>query len=279
MNLTRLGRLAILALMAGACSKDPGPFLAPDEPLAYVRFVSAVPDTSAMDWRFVDAVANSPFALGQAFRGFTAYQGTTPGARHLRIFPTSTDITITTQIVIDTTLTLESGKYYTLVHVGLARAGGAPADKIVVYEDSPPAPAGGSIALRAINLGPGLNAGTPGPVDVFATAAEGDPTPTTPLFANVSFLSATSYTTRPTGALALRATAAGSTTPVLANVLAQPGAPADPALSGSAIGGSNQAGTAMTAFVFPRSTAGSKAPQDPAFTSPTIIYLVDRRPQ
>jgi hypothetical protein len=279
MNVRRIAVLVALSLAATACGDEAGPFLAPDLPLAYTRFVSAVTDTGAMDWRFIDAVANSPYVFGQAFRGFSPYQATTPGARHLRIFPTSTNVAITTQIVIDTTITFEPSKYYTLVHVGLARGSGTPADKIVVFDDAPPAASGATIALRAINLGPGLNTGTPGPVDIFATTATSDPTPGTPLFSNVAFLSATSYVTRPTGALALRATAAGSTTPVLANVLAQPGIPADPSLTGSAVGGSNQAGTAMTAFVFPRSTAGSAAPQGSAFTSPTIIYLVDRRPQ
>jgi hypothetical protein len=278
MKVTRSGVALAAALLAIGCSKDGGPFLAPVEPLAYTRFVAAVPDTSALDWRFVDAVKNSPFALNLAFRGFTPYQATTPGARHLRIFPTSTDITITSQVVMDTTLTFEEGKYYTIVHIGLARTGGAPADRIIVFNDDAPSLTGTTIALRAINLGPGLNTGAPGAVDVFATAATGDALPATPLFGNLAFLSASAYVTRPTGTLAVRATGSGTTTPVLANVAAPAGVPADPALSGSAIGGAAQGGTAMTAFIFPRSTAGSRAPQTAAFTNPIIVYVVDRRP-
>jgi len=281
MRVTRLGMALAVALfggVAGGCSEDAGPFLAPVVPLAYTRFVSAVPDTTAMDWRFIDGVANSPFALGQAFRGFTPYQATTPGARHLRIFPTSTSIAITSQIVIDTTLTFEASKYYTIVHVGLARAGGTPADRIVVFEDMPPSVTGATIQFRVVNLGPGLNTGAPGAVDAFATAATADALPATALYANVAFLAASSYTTRATGNLAVRATAAGTTTPVLANVAAPPGLAADPALSGSGTGGALQAGSVLSAFIFPRSTAGSGAPQTTAFTSPIIIYLTDRRP-
>jgi hypothetical protein len=287
MNATRVGAALFGALLLASCKKDGGPFFAPDEPLAYVRLIHSVPDTSATDWRFVDAVKNSPFALSLAFRGFTPYQATTPGPRHLRIFPACTaasttagncDINLTSQIMIDTTLTFEEGKYYTLVHVGLARAGGTPADRIVVFSDDAPSITGTNIALRVVNLGPGLNTGAPGSVDVFATAATGDPLPSSAFASNVAFLGSSAYATRAVGSVALRATAAGTTTPVLANVAAPVGAAADPALSGSAIGGSGQAGSALTAFVFPRSTAGSAAPQTTAFTTPTIVYIVDRRP-
>ena len=288
MKVTRFAAALVGALTVAGCSKDGGPFYAPVLPLAYTRFVSAVPDTSAMDWRFIDGVANSPFAFAQNFRGFTPYAATTPGARHLRIFPSSTNLAITSQIVQDQTLTFEAGKYYTIVHVGLARVADSDpnADKIVVYEDAFPTPPASSIALRVINLGPGLNTGAPTSVDVFATATTADPTPAAALVSGLAFLSASPYATRATGGLALRAFAAGTTTSALANVLAQPGVAANPALSGSAVGGSTMAGTAMTAFIFGRTTTGSAAPQSgncpatpaSACASPTVLYLVDRRP-
>jgi Domain of unknown function (DUF4397) len=280
MNVKRVGLAITSAVLVTACTHDKGPFVAPVVSLAYTRFVSAVPDTGAMDWRFIDAIANSPFALGQAYRGFTPYQATAPGARHLRIFPTSTNISITSQIVQDATLTFEANKYYTIVHVGLARRADSDpmADKLVVFEDNFPDP-GASIALRVINLGPGLNTGAPGSVDVFATTATGDATPATPMFSGVAFLGATGYVTRATGGLAMRATAAGTITPVLANVLAQTGVDADPALTGSTIGGSKEPGSVMTAFVFGRTTVGSAAGQTGTNANPTIVYVVDRRPQ
>ena len=269
----RISVVTALAALAGACDSEGGPFLAPDEPLAYTRFINAVPDTGAMDWRFIDAVANSPFAVGLAFRGGTPYQGTNPGPRRLRIFPTSVEIAITSQIVIDTTLTFEVGKYYTIVHLGLTRAGQTPADHIKVFEDSP-ASIWTQIAFRVVNLGTGLN-----PLDVFATNTTAEATPSSALFTGVAYSAATSYSMRNPGTLAIRVTASGTTTPVLANAAAPAGLAADPALTGSAVGGAGQAGSALSAFVFPRSVAGSRAPQTTAFQSPAIGYFVDRRPQ
>ena len=42
--------------------------------------------------------------------------------------------------------------------------------------------------------------------------------------------------------------------------------------------GSTVAGTALTAVVFPRSVAGSKAPQTAAFQVPAITFMWDKRP-
>ena len=44
------------------------------------------------------------------------------------------------------------------------------------------------------------------------------------------------------------------------------------------IAGSRVARSVLTALLVPRSVAGSTAPQTAAFTTPTILYLVDRRP-
>jgi hypothetical protein len=269
----RILAITALAVFAAACDEEGGPFLAPDEPLAYTRFINAVPDTGATDWRFIDGVANSPFAVGLAFRGGTPYQATNPGPRQLRIFPTSVEISITTQIVIDTTLTFEVGKYYTIVHLGLTRAGQTPADHIKVFEDTP-ASIGTQIAFRVVNLATGLN-----PLDVFATNTTGEATPSTALFSALAYTAASSYSLRNPGTLAIRVTSSGTTTPILANAAAPAGLPADPALTGSAVGGAAQAGSALSAFVFPRSVAGSRAPQTTAFQNPAIGYFVDRRPQ
>ena len=71
----------------------------------------------------------------------------------------------------------------------------------------------------------------------------------------------------------LRATAAGSTTPVMVE---------STVLAGSAgttiqdpIAGTSQGGSVLTAFLFPRSVAGSAAA---SFTTPGIAYGIDRRP-
>jgi hypothetical protein len=266
------------ALAAAACTKDGGPFLAPVVPLAYTRFVSAVPDTFSTDWRFIDAIANSPTAILQPFRGFTPYQATTPGRRQLRIFPNPggsfVPINVVTQVMIDTTLTFAENKYYTIIHVGLSRTGGSPADQVIVLEDPIPENIGSQIAVRSVNLGVGM-----GTVDVYAAASTTAALPATPTFANLAYGAQSAYAMMAPGPLALRVTSAGTSTPVLANVAAPSGAIGDPANLLTTIGGAAQPGSAFTAFVFPRSVAGTTAPQTTAFQSSAIVYIIDRHPK
>lgn len=260
--------VAALALGGVACGEDDaGPILAPTPPIAFVRYVHIVPDTSSMDWRPIDAVDNSPEALNMQFRANTPYRAMGAGARRLRVFPTSSNINITSQIVIDTTITFTANTYYTLIHIGLARAGQAPADRIWVVEDAIPATIGASqVALRVINAAVGLGA-----VDVETAAAAAGPYSS--FAANVPYGTAGTYQLVATGARVLRANAAGTST----NLAAASTAPAGAAASGglSAAGGSTIGGSAMTAIVVPRSVAGSAAAN---FTAPGIIYLVDKAP-
>jgi hypothetical protein len=269
MKVHRLALGLALALGTVACEDDPGVTLAPTPPIAFVRYVHIVADTTAMDWRPVDALENSPPAFGLSFRANTPYQAMGAGARKLRVFPTSENINITSQVVIESDITFTPNTYYTLVHIGLARPGGAPADKIWVIEDAIPAsiPAG-QIAVRVINAGTGLGA-----VDI-ATASSTTGTPSS-LFTNLAYEGVSAYQMVPVGARALRAYAAGTTTPELANVLMLAGAAADPVAGTTAIGGSGQAGSAVTAIVVPRSVAGSAAA---SFTTPGILYLIDKHP-
>jgi hypothetical protein len=78
--------------------------------------------------------------------------------------------------------------------------------------------------------------------------------------------------------LRLSITAAGAAkSPALVTVNAavgDTGATNDPL--NTKIAGSRVAGSVFTAVVVPRSVAGSQAPQ--TFTTPTVVYLVDRRP-
>lgn len=262
-----LGVIPALSLVA--CENDPGVELAPTAPIAYVRYVHVVPDTSAMDWRPIDAVDNSPWAYGMTFRANTPYQAMGAGARRLRIFPTSDNINITSQIVMDTSITFTANTYYTVIHLGLARPGGAPADRLWVLEDQVPATIGANqIAVRVVNAGVNL-----GSVDV------GTASSTTGTFASlvsgVAYGTASAYQLVATGARALQATAPGAST-VVAPASALPVGSA--AINGlTAIGGTDIGGTAITALVVPRSVAGSLAPQ--VFSTPAILYLVDRVPR
>ena len=275
MRVTRIGLALVGALMAVGCSKDDGPFFAPQVPLAYTRFINAIPDTGAVDFRFIDLLEYSPFAVQLPYRSFTPYQGTAPGARHLKVFTnpggSATQIPFVTGVVVDETPTFEAGKYYTLVAVGYARTAGTPRVKLQVYEDAIP-DAGSNVAFRVVNLGTGL-----GSVNVGVTANATDAIPGTPTFSNVAYLGASAYVTRPAGNAWFRVQDGTAAEIVTGNGRQAPtGAAGDPLNNLTTIGGSGQAGSVVTAFVFPRSVAGSTAPN---VTTPSLVFVVDKHPR
>ena len=276
MKMMRFAVLLAGVAVLGAC-KDPlgeDVTLAPDVPLAFTRFVNGVADTGATDWRFVDQLEYSPVEFGMTFRSFSPYAGTRAGARQLKIFPTSTNIAVTQQHFIDSTFTFEEGKYYTIMHVGMARsaAGAADADKLVIIEDVLPAttPASTTIALRFVHAGTNLVA-----QDVYALATATTAIAGTPMFDAVAFGNASTYdATRTAGTTAFRSANDG-TTAAVASTLAPVGSAADAANGLTAIGGYSIGGSVMTGIFFPRSVAGSAATN---FTTPGIVFLVDRHP-
>ena len=277
MRVTRIGLALVGALLAVGCSEDDGPFFAPQVPLAYTRFINAIPDTGAVDFRFVDLLEYSPFAVQLPFRGFTPYQGTAPGARRLKVFTnpggTATQIPFVTGVVVEETPSLEAGKYYTLVVVGYARTSGTPRVKLQVYEDPIPDP-GSQVAFRVVNLATGLT-----PLNVSLTAASTDPIPATAnVAANLAYLGASAYITRAAGNAWFRVQETSAATEIVTGNGRQApvGAAGDPLNNLTTIGGSGQAGSAVTAYVFPRSVAGSTAP---SVTAPSIIFVVDKHPR
>jgi hypothetical protein len=277
MRVTRIGLALVGALMAVGCSEDDGPFLASEVPLAYTRFINAIPDTGAVDFRFVDLVEYSPFAVQLAFRGFQPYQGTAPGARHLKVFTNpggaNSQIPHVTGVLLDETPTFEANKYYTIVAVGYTQAGSTPGIKLQVYEDPIPDP-GSNVAFRVVNLATGLSSLN---VGVTATSTEAIPTPT---FSDVAYLAASAYVTRATGPAWFRVQDASATEIVSGNSRQAPaGAAGDPLNNLTTIGGSGQAGSVVTAWVLPRSVAGSRAPQTTAFTAPVVVFTVDKHPR
>ncbi len=181
-------------------------------PLAYVRYINAIPDTLNTTVRFIDQVEYSPQTfVNVPFRGLGGggYQPTEAGSRAFRVFTADfvnyTDAGNTARLV-DTTLTFEAGKYYTLLHTGYARAGSTPRQRIVMMMDAIPTP-GASVAIRALNAGPNL-----GNLDVYYA-----PTTTTaisgaPAVAALPYLSASPYRTQAPGAFAAQITATGATT-------------------------------------------------------------------
>lgn len=274
MRVLRIGLALAVAMIAAGCDKETGPFFAPEVPLAYTRFVNAVPDTFNLDFRFIDQVEYSPNAIRLAFRGFTPYQGTAPGSRPLRVFPNpggdTPDINVVSNVLVDESVSLTAGTYYTLAVVGFSRTGSTPSLQLMVIEDPIPSDVGGNVALRTVHLGSGL-----ANVDVFAAAASADPLPATPLFSNVGFGSTSSYSTFAPGTKHIRVTTAGSAT-VVASANAPNGIAGDPDELLTTVGGVQQAGSVLTAFVFPPSVAGSPAA---SFTTAGIVHVVDRHPR
>jgi hypothetical protein len=271
---------AAAALLATGCKGDPGPFLAVKGPLAYVRYIAAVPDTFATDWRPIDGVENSPPAIGLVFRGTTPYQAMTPGARHIRLFPAPTGVArpadVVSQVIVDTTINFTANTYYTVIHLGLSRTGATPADRLVVLEDVAPASLAGKVAVRVVHAGTGIGA-----VDVFATTTSTAAVAGSPSFTNVQYGNSSAYVLMDPGTLWLRVAPTGTITPEIitgTSRQAPPGAAGNPDSLLTPIGGAARAGSAMTAFILPRSVAGSLAPQTTAFLTPVLLYLIDKHP-
>ena len=262
---------AVIAVCGdSACAKDmTGVTTIP--PLAYVRYINAVSDTFNMDFRAVDQVAYSQSFLNTAFRGLGSgnYQGYQAGSRHIRIFLDPNPPNTSTAIMVDTTVSFTAGTYYTLLHIGSARAGAAVKQKLWIITDALPTQTAATVAYRIINAAP-----VQGAVDVYVradgtTALSGMPT------ASLAFQSASSYLTQSPGALVIRLTAPGTLTAV--------GTPAGYTLQAGTAGttfadpifGSGQGGSILTAFIFDASVAGSKAAQ---FATPGVVYFPDRQP-
>jgi len=282
MRLSRLSLLAALLLGAVGCKEaDLAPVVAKIPPLAFVRYINAVPDTLNTTVRWIDQVEFTPQSFTNVpFRGMGqgGYQGLEAGARTLRVFTYDPNLNSSTnglgaetKLLTELTQTFEAGKYYTLLHLGYARTGSTPAQRVIVIEDQLPA-ASTSVSIRAIHAGLGI-----ANVDLHATAATTTTlVGSTPAFANVGLTNGTAgisaYAARATGAFAIQAAAAGTTTSLVAAA-----APAGVAGTTTAdpIAGATVAGSVMTAIAFPAAVAGSKAA---TAATPSIVFFLDRQP-
>jgi len=266
-----------MALLAAACKKD-ATFAEPIPPQAAVHWMHAVPDTGEMDLRPIDMVSNAG-SYDQVFRGSNMYyQGIDAGTHEIRVFMSSPNPTITGTPILDTTVTFTSSSSYTVIHTGFARTGSTPGRSLWVIPDDAPDPGANNVGIRIVNAGVGM-----GNVDVNITRRSSDTLPDAPAVANLAYRSVSNYLsvardTLVTGTDSLRVvvTAAGTKAPVLFSLKFQRG------LAGSSlanpIGGATVAGSVMTAVIVPPSVLGSTAPQTAAFTVPTAVILVDRRP-
>ena len=278
MRIQRLVVATFALLGVAACSTDKAGHTtgALIPPLAYVRYFNAVGDTLALDFHPIDQVEFSQPFLAVPFRGIGLgnYQGYQAGSRKIRVFPNSTDITTVSSILVDTTLTLTAGTYYTVLHTGFARAGQAPKQGLRVITDAIPTP-GANVAMRIIHAGP--NAGA---VDLYITAAAADPLPATPSYANVVYGQVIDYASRTPAAFVIRGYAAGTTTPALFTNAA-PLAPTATTSGNTFIGGADAAGTVFTAVIYGAATVGSPAAVTAGTgvnTTPKLVFWIDRGP-
>lgn len=275
MTALRFCALSGVVILGIGCSKEKT-FTEPLPPLAAIHFLNAVPDTMQLDFRVVDIVSNAGFFDANFRDGNMFYTGIEAGNREIRVFLSSTDPSIATQVVWDSTLSLSEAAHYTLIQAGFSRTGQAPARTAWVLTDDPAAPGANNIGLRVVNAGAGL-----GSVDVNVTRHATDTLPDTPLLANLAYSTASAYLTLPVDAVAADSsrvviTAAGTKAPVLAAVKLPAGlagtATADP------VAGARVAGSVMSAVIVPPSVVGSRAPQTAPFLVPTAVFLVDKRP-
>jgi hypothetical protein len=281
--------LCAVAGVAGACSRDKV-ISTENIPTAGVRFINAVPDTGAafgLDMRFVDLPeSNSHFRV--LFRntpttsgGVTAstqvqYKAAHAGSRHFRVFLDDTLQSVAQTVLKDTTVTLEAGKNYTALLWGNARSTGADKMRLTFIEENVADPAA-NVALRVINA-------TGGPIDVRQYVSTGS-APANPTWANLGAYSISTYVTVPPNQIRYNVQPAGGGTALVTDGLALIGTPKGTVVSGCTVGvdcdyapGTTVPGSAVTAIIFPRSVAGSKAPQGGAFNSPLMSFIWDRRP-
>ena len=274
----RIFHLSVLCLAVGAasaCSTPDQIVNTPNTPTAGVRFINAVPDTNAMDMRFVDIVESNA-QYGISFRnnpvtsgGVTAsaaveFKNTQAGSRHLRIFLSSNVQSIASTVIKDTTVTVAAGKLYTAVMWGTARSGGM---KFAFIEETVPDPAT-NVGLRVMNA-------TGAAIDVRQYASTGT-VPATATWASVAPYAQSSFVNAAPSQIRFNVTAAGSGTAMFADGLALIGAAAAVDLEG--LPGTTIAGSAVTAVVYPASVVGSNAPQTAAFMAPQMSFIWDRRP-
>ncbi|MBL0937342.1 MAG: DUF4397 domain-containing protein [Gemmatimonadaceae bacterium] len=284
----RFRHLSILlfgaAALAGCNSDEVSGTRTELEPAALVRYVNAVPDTSALDFRFTDGnVENSPQFPSIAYRQFTVYQRARAGSRRIAVFtnplPYGSDIAVAQQKHVDTSFNFEAGKRYTIISYGFARATASPRHRLVIIEDVfPTTLAATSVGARTIHAAPAA-----GPLDVYVQTSESPAgiAGATPVARNVAALAATPYvtlTSRPVGgALVYRwdLAAAGGTTALAVSpssgLPGQAGTSSSNPLAGFQIGRS-----VITAIAFGPSVAGSRAPQGGEYASLGMRFLPDQ---
>lgn len=259
----RFSRFVMLAATLGAMTAcDDNDISAPSiPPTASVRLINAVADTGAVDIMMIDQVEFSANGIAVPFRGGTEYFPTEAKTRRIKVFPTSRNINITQNHLLETTVDIQANTRVTLLLTGSARSKTL---NFVVINDDASAPPAGMIAVRVVNAATGA-------VNGYLVNATTDALPGTATAANVAPNTASAYVTRAVGSAALRFTDVGSAT-----VTASVAGPTATVLTGALpAAGVNSEGTKFSVYFFPRGVAGSA---NNALATPAGVWFVDRNP-
>lgn len=269
MTRLRLFACCVVALGLG-CKKD-ATFTEPLPAYAHITWLNAVSDTGQLDIRIIDIPTNASF-MDADFRSTQPFPlNIEPGARHIRVFNSSTVDTIAKKVLLDTTYTFVDNQPYSFQLAGFARPGGTPPLHAVITNLTPANPGPGQFAIRVLNVAPSLAGSiraltdTAAPSDAFILGRNVLPSGAAPI-TNVAFGSASAYVNVDTGSYRLALTTTGTTDPTVVQAMIPPGVPG--ATGGTpGVAGSRIAGSVLTAIIVPRSVPASAAPQ----TRPTSL--------
>ena len=259
MNRLRLFVCCMVAVGLG-CKKD-ATFTEPLPHYAAITWLNAIPDTMQLDVRVVDISTNASF-MDADFRSAQPFPiNLEPGARHIKVFLSSTADSIAKRFLLDTTYTFDESQPYFFYLSGRSRAGGTRATIITL---APPTPPAGQFAIRFLNLAPSTAGSiraipdTTAAPDIFITKRNVRPAGA-PIVSGLAFGAMSPYVFVDTGAYRVELLAPGSTDPAIVQVMIPPGTLASAGTPG--IGGSGVSGSVLTAVIVARSDPTSRAPQ------------------
>ena len=288
MTWTRLGMAFVVSVALVACEKVEQGVLQPIPPLAGLRYVNLVNDTSAVDFRIINFIGDAPSAGAASFRTGGQPFGISTNYLpphwpveanrdvHIRVFMNGDAIDVVSQQVFDTTCTFAEGVNYTFYLYGSARGAAVHA---LVTTDAVPTLTATQVAVRTVNLASTLAptlTGTNVDVDVVAQSAT-SPLTGTAQFANVAYKGVSAYAAITASATLMAVVSAPGTRTFTTFTGNLPAGVAGTATV-NPVAGSRVGGSAISAVVVPPSVTGSTAPQTSAFLRPNIIFLIDQQP-
>lgn len=257
MRLSRILLVPASVLLLGACGVDDGPVSNARPSLATVRFINAISDEGAVDARMVDQTAWSAYALGINFRQSGLWLPTEAGSRPVRVWRAS-NVLDEIELLVEQTVDIPAGQTITLLLTGSVQAGTA---RIEVMPETLPDSVANNYHVRAVNV-------TDSPVEVSWVAGSDVSAPTA-----VPSLGSSAFVARPLGDVTASFNAPGAPGTTW-TAQAPKGAAQSNGIGATA--GTAASGSALSAWIFPASVVGSRAPQE--FTSPGVVWFVDRVP-